>query len=210
VTTNEDEHLRRFLRARAREDAAEMRRWWEELVIDFADRIEGMVAATHRGRLDEEEHALAHGLAMTRFARNLAGTFRGVSMGELVNATKVLVRYACIDVQRTSIGGRQRHGAVSLDDGWNQEDPDPAGRSWEAAEALRRHEDDERGREFADFLRWALPRVADTRRQVLEMTIQGMEVPEICAALGIGPANAYARRSRGLKDLAKLKEQYDT
>ena len=44
---------------------------------------------------------------------------------------------------------------------------------------------------------------------MLELTLYGAEVPEIMQELGITRENAYQRRSRGLKDLAKLKEQYD-
>ena len=39
---HEAEHLRRFLDARARGDAAAMRRGWEELVIDLFDRVDGL------------------------------------------------------------------------------------------------------------------------------------------------------------------------
>ena len=56
VGRHEAEHLRRFLDARARGDAAAMRRWWEELVIDLYDRVDGLVHAAHRGRLDAREH----------------------------------------------------------------------------------------------------------------------------------------------------------
>jgi DNA-directed RNA polymerase specialized sigma24 family protein len=210
VTNSEDEHLRRFLRARARGDAAGMRRWWEELVIDFADRMDGLVALAHRGQLDDQEHEIAVERALVRFAMNLRSTFRGTSMGELVNATKTLATWICMDVQRASIAAR-RHGGVSLDEGWDAaRDAESSGPSWEGAEAMRRHEDEELGREIADFLAWALPQVKDTRRDVLAMTFQGLELTEICAELDIEPANAYARRSRGMRDLSKLKEQYDT
>ena len=45
---------------------------------------------------------------------------------------------------------------------------------------------------------------------MLELTFQGAELPEICTELGIKRDNAYQRRSRGLQDLSKLKEQYDS
>ena len=66
VGRHDDEHLRRFLAARARGDAAAMRRWWDELVIDFYDRMDGFVAAAHRGRLDDDEHELAVAMSLTR------------------------------------------------------------------------------------------------------------------------------------------------
>src|SRR3954468_6635829 len=103
VGKHADEHLRRFLAARERGDAAAMRQWWAELVTDFFDRIDGFVAAAHKGRLDDEEHELAVELSLARFTTNLVQTFTGDSMGELVNATKTLTQRICIDVQRSSI-----------------------------------------------------------------------------------------------------------
>lgn len=208
VGRHDDEHLRRFLRARAAGDGAEMRKWWGELVIDFYDRMDGLVAAQHRGRLDADEHELAVSMALSRFASRLMHTFKGSSMGELVNACLTLARGICVDVQRSSVA-RRAHEGPSFDAGWNVGDvPDTA--AWEVDEALRRLDAEERSRAVRDFLTWALPRVGETYRGVLELTFQGAEVPEICDELGIDRGNAYQRRSRGLKDLTKLKEQYDT
>src|SRR3954447_19841463 len=114
VADHAEEHLRRFVAARRAGDAAGMRRWWNELVIDVRDRMDGFVATTHRGRLDDDEHELAVAMALARFANNLIATFQGVSMGELVNATKTLARGICIDVQRRSVRARRLEGP-SLD-----------------------------------------------------------------------------------------------
>jgi len=208
VGKHDDEHLRRFLRARAAGDAAAMRQWWEELVIDFFDRMDALVELAHRGRLDAGEHELAVHLAMVRFGTRLMGTFDGTSMGELVNACKTMARNICIDVQRSSIAARKGAG-VSLDEGWDAGDADGPAPAGDAAEARRQYEADETSREIAGFLDWALPRLNDNRRPVVEMTINGASLPEICAELGIERDNAYQRRHRGLKDLSKLKEQYD-
>ena len=207
--THADEHLRRFLAARRTGDAVAMRRWWDALVIDIFDRMDGLVAAAHRGRLDDDEHELAVQLAMARFSRNLVETFRGSSMGELVNATKTLARGICMDVQRRSIRVHE-HETVSLDAGWDTDgDGAAAGGSWrDADEAERRLEREQRSAEIRDFLAWALPRVKETNRRVVELTIQGAELREISAELGITEANAYQRRSRGLRDLKQLKEQW--
>jgi DNA-directed RNA polymerase specialized sigma24 family protein len=128
-------------------------------------------------------------------------------MGQLVNAAKTLARGICMDVQRRSIRDRPRD-AVSLDQAGPGED---AGGSpaWEAEEAVRRMEAGERGRDAVDFLDWALPQLGETRRRVLELTFEGAELAEICAELGIERDNASARRSRGLKDLARLRETYE-
>lgn len=186
-----------------------MRRWWGELVIDFKDRMDGLVAAAHKGRLDDDEHELAVQLAMIRFARKLVDSFEGVSMGQLVNATRTLANFACIDVQKDAIKARARTDA-SFDDGWRAEDIDGApSTGWEADVSKRALEDAERAQDAADFVAWALPQVQESRRRVLELTLQGAELEEICTELGISDANAYQRRSRGLKDLKKLKETYD-
>jgi len=200
VVRHDEEHLRRFVRARAAGDADAMRKWWEELVIDFYDRMDGLVGAAHRGRLSADEHELAVQMAMMRFSNRLMHTFHGTAMGQLVNACLALARGICMDVQRMSMAARPAE-AVPLD---AVEAP-----AWEADEALRRLDADERSREVLDFLGWALPQIDERRRRVLELTFEGATIPEICAEVGLERDNAYQLRSRGLKDLAKLKEQYD-
>jgi RNA polymerase sigma factor (sigma-70 family) len=207
VGKHDEEHLRRFLAARDQGDAAQMRGWWDELVLDFFDRMENVVDATHAGRLNDEEHELAVQLAMMRFSARLITTFRGSSIGELVNACHTLAHGICIDVQRSSMRQR-RHGDRSLDAGWDAESNDPAP-SWESDESLRRFDQHQRADETREFLAWALPQVKEERRRVLEFTFHGAEVSEIAAELDITHDNAYQRRSRGMKDLKKLKEQFD-
>lgn len=186
-----------------------MRRWWDELVVDFYDRMDGLVGAAHKGRLDDDEHDLAVQMAMTRFAMNLIDTYEGESIGQLVNACKTLARGICIDVQRLSISARGP-GVVSLDEGWDADpEDDRPGPAWEAKEAHKRLDAEERGREASDFLDWALPQVTETRRRVLELTFQGATLDEIRAELGLEADAAYQRRSRGMQDLSRLKELYD-
>ncbi len=205
---HDDEHLRRFLAARRDGDAVEMRRCWEELVISVYDRMDGIVAATHRGRLDDDEHETAVGLALARFSTRLVHTFAGTSMGELVNATKTLARGICIDVQRRSI--RERRRTRSLDAGWDADADERPSTAWEADEALARFERDEQEADVEAFLEWALPQLRGGRREVVERTFHGAELSEICDELGLSRDNAYQLRSRGLKDLAKLKEAYES
>jgi hypothetical protein len=194
VGKHEDEHLRRFVAARGRGDAREMRHWWNELVVDFYDRMDGLVAVAHRGRLDAEEHDLAVAMSLTRFSKNLMITFDGVSIGQLVNACKTLTRGICMDVQRSSIR-THRHEGPSLDASWDADSTDGYTPAWEADEAALRYERDVRG--------------AEERRRVLKLTFHGAELPEIAEELDITRDNAYQRRSRGMKDLKKLKELYD-
>ena len=189
-----EEHLRRFLAARAGGEAVEMRRWWEELVIDFYDRMDGFIYAAHKGRLDEQEHEQALELALIRFSTRLCETFAGTSMGELVNATRTLARGICMDVQRSAIRARR---AVALEDAYTLQ------------ESTRRYEVAAEAAEARDFVEWALPQLDEPRRRVLELTLHGAEIGEIMQELEITRDNAYQRRSRAIKDLAKLKELYD-
>ena len=201
-----EEHLRRFVAARERGDRAEMRRWWEELVVDVFDRMDNLVHLAHQGRLDDEEHQDAVSMALARFSNNLMITFRGTSMGELINATKTLARGICIDVQRAA----ERRQARSLDEGWDAADDDRPSPAWEAGEALARHEREQRATDARGFLDWALPQIGEDRRRVLELSLHGVDADEIAAALQISRDNAYQRRSRGIRDLRRLKERYDT
>jgi hypothetical protein len=171
-----------------------MRRWWEELVIDFYDRMDGFIYAAHKGRLDEQEHEQALELALIRFSTRLPHTFAGTSMGELVNATKTLARGICMDVQRASVRARR---AVAFEDAYTLE------------ESTRRYEVAAEAADARDFVAWALPQIDEPRRRVLELTLHGAEVGEIMQELEITRENAYQRRSRAIKDLAKLKELYD-
>lgn len=205
VGRHEDEHLRRFLRARRAGDPVEMRRCWEELVIDFRDRMDGLVAVTHKGRLSDFEHEDAVQRAMVRFSEKLMGTFHGTSMGELVNATKKLCWYACVDVQEAAAEHRRRH--TSLDTA-TVEDDRPAPK-WEADAARDAFARETEERDLDSFLAWALPQVLASRRAVVERTFAGVPLAEIYAELGLSRDNAYQLRSRGLKDLAKLHLEYD-
>lgn len=208
VSTHEGEHLRRFVAARDKGDVAAMRRWWEELVIDVADRMDGLVWLAHQGRLDDDEHEEAVQAAMIRFADKVVHSFQGVSMGELVNTCKTMARGICIDVQRKSIRLREREGR-SLDAGWEADGEDRASSSWGADEAVARLDREERSADVLAFLAWALPELPAERGRVVELTFQGATMDEIVEELGVTRANAYQLRSRGMRDLAKLKEQYE-
>ncbi len=206
MARHDEEHLRRFLAARAAGDAQAMRHWWGELVIDFHDRMDGLVGAAHRGKLNGEEHELAVQLSLTRFSVRLIHTFKGVSIGELVNACKTLARGICIDVQRQSIRARG-DVAASLDAGWD--DGSSSRDAWELEEADRRHADEETGADLREFFAWALPQVPENQRRVVELTQFGASLPEIAAELEISEDNAYQRRSRGFAALRGLKGQWD-
>jgi len=215
VRSHEGEYLRRFLVARAAGDRDGMHVWWEMLLVDNVDRVRGMVGAEARGRLSADEQQEAVQRALIKLARNMALTFKGSSMGEWVKATRTLVHGVCIDVQRDAerISRRER----SLDAGWNSGDEDGPGRHDAAiAKDAIEHQrlDDERAAEEdefqlgRDFLDWALPQLSPRLRAVMELDRQNVPVEEMQQQLGVSRDVIYAARSRALKELAKLMEEY--
>ncbi len=195
----DEQTLRRFVACRDAGDEPGAQRAWRELVTDSYDRVAAMVAIWGRdGRLSADEQEEAVQRALIKLWQNMVHTFHGTSAGEFVNALKTCAGYACADVQRAAA---RRAGRLSpVDEAVRHE--------WRiATEEHRRaaERDDARG-----FLEWGLPRVADERRRhVLERTLDGAPAAEIAGELGVTLENLYQLRSRGLKDLAKLKELYD-
>ena len=209
VGKHEDEHLRRFVAARRDGDADEMRRCWEEVVIDFYDRMDGLVAGVHKGRLDDDEHEAAVSVALVKFGENLMHTFEGVSMGELVNASKALAKFVCMDVQRSSMR-RREHEGPSLDAVREGPDGDVATHGWaevdQAWDDLTRREEQQ---DAADTASWALDQLDERSRRLLEMDLRDADISEIMQELNVSAANAHKIRSRALKKLRELLEGQD-
>ncbi|MEA2155726.1 MAG: hypothetical protein QOE11_1866 [Solirubrobacteraceae bacterium] len=214
VGRHHEEKLRRFLAARDKGDEAGARRWWDELISDNFDRVRAMVYLQSRGHLsfDEREDALQR--ALVKLFNNMIHTFRGTSVGEWVESTRTLVKFACIDTQRRAmtISKHER----SLD---HQARDDDAGR-WDAdvfaaiEKQRREQESDENDAdalgEQQAFLDWAVPQLSEKRRRVIELDRADVPVEEIQKRLGVSRDVVYASRSRALKDLARLREAYDS
>ena len=215
VGRHDEEKLRRFLVARRAGDEAGARRWWEELLTDNFDRIRGMVMLESRRHLshDEQEEALQR--ALVKIANNMIRTFRGTSMGEWVESTRTLVKYACMDTQRRAAVISKHERSLER----SGRDDDEAGR-WDAdvyaaIEAQRREqesdEDDaEALRERQSFLDWAVPQLSPKRRAVIELDRAEVPVEEMQERLDVSRDVVYASRSRAIKDLAKLREGYES
>ena len=213
VARHDEEKLRRFLAARRAGDGAGARRWWEELLTDNFDRIHGMVVVESRTHLSHDEQQDALQRALIRLANNMIETFHGSSMGEWVNATRTLVKYACIDTQRReqTISKRER----PLDaPGRDAED---AGRYdtdvYAAMEKDRQNcesdeHDAERRGERQAFLDWAVPQLSPKLRAVVELDREGVPVEEIQERLGVSRDVVYQSRSRAATQLAKLLKEY--
>ena len=203
--------LQRFLEARAAEDDQAAGRCWSELVERNYDRVEGMVALWGRGgRLSADEREEALQRALVKLWKRMAVTFEGSTMGEWVNATRQLVEYACLDVQREA--ARRSARERSLDEPRRGDEGEQAGAhdtllARLAADELRRAGERAEALGFTD---WALPRVTNARRRaVLERTLDGVPAEAIAAELDVTMANLYQLRSRGLRDLADLYREYE-
>jgi RNA polymerase sigma factor (sigma-70 family) len=215
VGRHDDEILRRFLAAHRAGDEVGARRWWDELVNDNFDRVRAMVILQSRGRLSPDEQEDAVQRALMRLYTNMIVTFRGTSMGEWVESTRTLVKFACIDTQRRAQAISKHERA--LDEGGR--DDDSAGRwdaeTYTAIEEQRREEESAEDdaatlRERQAFLDWAVPRLSPKRRAVVELDREGVPVDEIQERLGVSRDVVYASRSRAIKDLAGLREECDS
>ncbi len=211
-----DEHtLRRFLAARRAGDAAGARRWWDELVRDNFDRVRGMVILRSRGHLSAVEQEEALQRALIKLSNNMIHTFNGSSMGEWVNATKTLVFGACVDTQRREKAASGHRARLDATDDSGDETGQLDRTVYRALEEQRREQeadeqDADDDAQARDFLDWAVPRLSDKRRAVIELDRQDVPCEDIQKRLGVSRDVVYASRSRALKDLAKLREEYGT
>ena len=207
VGLSNEELLRRFVACREKGDGDGALRWWHGLVTGNFDRVREMVdlrAGRYGLSPDEREEAVQ--LALVKLWRNMIASFRGTSFGEWVNATRQLVEFACMDVQRQA--ARRSERETSLDA--QADDPDDDGIDWiGAALSRRRHARDEEVADAAAFVAWALGRISDDRRRlVLERTLDGVPAEDIAAELDVSMDNLYAIRSRAVKDLRRLHDDW--
>jgi DNA-directed RNA polymerase specialized sigma24 family protein len=206
VARHDEERLRRFVACRDAGDGEGARRWWEELVEANFDRVVGMVAIQGRGgRLSRHEQEEAVQRAVLKIWQHMVSTFEGASVGEWVNAVKTCVGFACMDVQREA--ARRTRREPSLD-----ETVDDVPRyEWRVAElAQSEHRRDGEREDARGFVAWGLPQMKnDRQRLVIERSLDGVPAEAIAAELAVSLPNLYQLRSRGLRDLALLKELYD-
>lgn len=210
---HDDETLRRFLAARRAGDHAVAGERWDKLLTDNFDRVREMVKLQSRGRLSHDEQQEAVQRALVRIAANMIDTFRGTSMGEWVESTRTLVKFACIDTQRRAAAISRRERALdhsgAHEDGTDRWDADVY-----AAIEDQRRELDSAARDAeslaagGEFLDWAVPQLSQRRRAVIELDRDELPVEQIQQRLGVSRDVVYASRSRALVDLAKLRDQW--
>jgi RNA polymerase sigma factor (sigma-70 family) len=203
ASSSHDEALvRRFAACRDRGDVAGAKRVWEELVVNNADRVRGIAATWPKAKLSPDEREDAASRALVKLWRNMVETFHGTTAGEFYAALYRCTEFACLDVHRA--GAKAQARDRSLDAEGSDEGLDGYGRwTGDAARA-----DAERAQEMADaaeFVGWALPRMANERaRVVVERTLAGVPVSEIMAELRTSDQNVHQLRSRGMKELREL------
>ena len=212
---HDDEKLRRFLAARNKGDDVGARRWWDELVTDNFDRVKSMVLLQSRGHLSptEQEDALQN--ALLKLSKNMFLTFRGSSMGEWVESTRTLVFGVCVDIQRRAANISKHQTQLDRHDEVGDHTARYDARVYEAIEQTRREQeqaadDAEHLAGHQTFLDWAVPQLSPTLRAVIELDRQEVPVEEIQRRLGVSRDVVYKRRSRALKDLAKLYQEYES
>jgi len=207
VGLRDEELLRKFVACRDAGDGDGARHWWGELVTQNFDRVRGMVdARAHRYGLSADERQEATQLALVKLWRNMVRTFKGTSMGEWVNSTKQLVEFSCQQTQRDAARRTEHETTLEMP----TSDPEDERVDWRsvklAQEEYRR--DQERG-DASGFFAWALPQVTNERRRVaVEDILDGVPAEDTAARLGIEVGNLYQLRTRGLKDLRKLRDQW--
>jgi hypothetical protein len=132
-----------------------------------------------------------------------------------VAAVRTLVQFMCMDVKRDAVVVAKREVSMHESAG---DDPDVGRWDAEVYAAMEKQRvefqsmeaDRDTIREGQAFLDWAVPRLSERRRAVIELDRQNMAVEEIQSRLGISRDVVYAARSRALKDLATLKLEYES
>lgn len=203
----DEELLRRFVDCRDKGDGDGALHWWGALVTVNFDRVRGMVdVRAGRYGLSAAERDDAFQLALVKLWHKMVASFRGATMGEWVNATRTLVEFVCMDVQRQAAKRSARETAFGVRD----DDPDDGGVDWLGDElAQRQHAREQQRVDASDFVAWALPQINDDRRRlVLDRTLDGVPAEDIAAELDVSMDNLYAIRSRAVKDLRKLHDDW--
>ena len=203
----DDELVRHFANARDKGDRDRAVEIWEEIVTRHFDRVIAMVSAWRYpgsgDRVQDKDRDEAVSLALWKVGKKLVDTFRGTTLPELRAAMKRAVDFACRDTLRR-VGAYEKHQAGSLNETAG-EDSSASKYEEELADdgGFEAFERDQERRSATERIAAALKKLPDNMRQVLELTLDGLDVPQIAAKLNTSKDNVYQLRSRGMK---KLKE----
>lgn len=201
--------LRMLHGARDRDDRAEAKRAWEQIVLAELERVRGIVVLYRHDSLPGGRIPAADvdDVVQRVFLRlhERVDAFRGRSVGELRNFMRTAANYACLDHVGMVVRDEQRR-AGSLDAG--ADDPQAVSRELLDRLAASYAAADESAELAAAVIHPALAEVDDDKRSVLVMTEAGFTVAEIQERLGISRDAVYQRRRRGLQQLrAAIREQ---
>lgn len=203
----DDELVRLFAHARDTGDRERAVEIWEEIVIRHFDRVVSMVAAWRYpgsgDRVQDKDRDEAISLALWKVGKKLVHTFKGSTLPELRAAIKRAVDFACRDTLRR-VAAYEKHQAGSIDAPAG-EDSDRSRYEEELADSggFDEFERREEQRSAADRVARALTKLRENQRRVIELSLAGLDVPQIAAELSTSTANVHQLRSRGMK---KLKE----
>ena len=207
VGLRDEELLRKFVACRDAGDGDGARHWWGKLVTENFDRVRGMVdARASRYGLSGDEREEATQLALVKLWRNMVRTFKGTSMGEWVNSTKQLVEFSCQQVQRDAARRTEHERALEIGETGTEDERADWKSDKLAQEEFRRAQERE---DASGFFEWALPQLTNERRRMaVEDMLDGVPAEETAAKLEIEVGNLYQVRTRGLKDLSRLRDQW--
>jgi RNA polymerase sigma factor (sigma-70 family) len=212
--------LRRYHGALARGDLPAAAEAWDQLAVQNFDRINQTVklfrfgAASGKG-IPVVDQGSAVSEAFLR-VRAMGASFRKQEIEAYYAALVHCVQNSCRDFGRKEFRHVKRSRG-SLDERFDSESEvgpyDAALASWEAARRERNAGDivDELHKQWAqNFVAWGISQIKnDKYRKVLELTyIEKLEADEIADRLGISMDNAYARRSRGVRELGKILREH--
>ena len=208
VGLRDEQLLRKFVACRDAGDGDGALHWWGRLVEANLDRVRGMVdvrASRYGLSADEREEAVQR--ALVKLWHKMVATFRGTTMGEWVNATKQLVEFVCMDVQRRA--AKQSARETSLDA--RGDDPDDDGADWLGDELALQWYARRGGARRRGCLR-RLGAAADRRRppapgaraHARRRHRRRTSPPSWTVSM----ANLYAIRSRAVKDMRKLHDRW--
>jgi RNA polymerase sigma factor (sigma-70 family) len=212
--------LREYHAAMARGDLQAAATAWDRLAEQNWDRIRNTVklfrySAASKG-IPNFDQGSAASEAYLR-VRAMGANFRKQEIEAYYAAVVHTTQFACRDFGRKDFRHTKR-SAGSLDDRFDAEsEVGPWSGALAAWEEARRKEAEEReleelaGEREESLALWAMSKIKnDKHREVLELTYRDkLILDEIVERLGISKENAYQRRSRGMRDLKKILDEFD-
>ena len=214
--------LRDYHVAIARGDLAAAAAAWDQLAEQNWDRIVQAVklfrfSKASNKSIPEVDQGSAASYAYLR-VRALGANFRKQEIEAYYAAIWNTAQFACRDFGRKDFRHTKR-SAGSLDERFDPEsEVGPYSGALAAWENARRQDAADREVEARELQReeslilWAIAQIKNPKhREVLELTYnETLSTDEIAKRLGISTENAYQRRSRGLRELKKILDDFDS